>query len=79
MVVWRLRGSQRGGEVMALSDNQVFLLMLEEFRRFECEECNGTGKVKFCPSYPDKCKGCEEEPCKQCGIKDTGTSTDLLK
>lgn len=32
-----------------------------------CEECYGTGVVFFCPSEPDKCGGCEEMPCPECG------------
>lgn len=28
-----------------------------------CDECTGTGVVRFCPSEPDKCGGCETVPC----------------
>ena len=31
-----------------------------------CAECDGTKVRKFCPSTPDKCAGCEEEPCPAC-------------
>lgn len=32
-----------------------------------CTECDGTGEITFCPSRPDKCGGCEAEPCWRCG------------
>ncbi len=28
--------------------------------------CEGTGVIKWCPSIPDKCLGCEEYPCPDC-------------
>jgi hypothetical protein len=33
---------------------------------FECDWCQDTGKETFCPSWPDKCSGCEERPCSWC-------------
>ena len=32
----------------------------------DCERCHDTGTIKFCPSEPDKCAGCESEPCPEC-------------
>lgn len=29
----------------------------------DCGWCDGTGILRFCPSTPDKCPGCEEMPC----------------
>lgn len=40
--------------------------MPDDFFPPECETCEGTGRVKFCPSEPDKCSGCEELPCPDC-------------
>jgi len=31
-----------------------------------CETCNDAGVIVFCPSTPDKCGGCENEPCPGC-------------
>ena len=31
-----------------------------------CETCGGTGVALFCPSWMDKCSGCEEGPCPEC-------------
>jgi hypothetical protein len=33
---------------------------------FECEWCEDTGERLFCPSWPDKCSGCEKMPCDWC-------------
>ena len=33
----------------------------------DCEECDGHGILTFCPSWPDKCRGCEEQTCWKCG------------
>lgn len=31
-----------------------------------CEWCEDSGVVKFCPSRPDRCAGCETAPCPEC-------------
>ena len=35
----------------------------ECIRQDNCDDCEGQGVVRFCPSDPDKCGGCETAPC----------------